>query len=109
MRLFVETTSDSIVYFISKSQDRKVYLHDWDGNALRQTAILTANLSIVTALAFSPDGTLLAVGDVSGSKVHSLFALTRGVSLAARYIFSTSRRGRHVMFTVARVNSTDSY
>ena len=73
-----------------------MYLHDWNGSVLRQTAILTANLSIVTALAFSPDGALLAVGDVSRSNVHSLFALTRGVSLAARYICLTSRRGRHV-------------
>ena len=46
-------------------QDRKVHLNEWDGKTLKETVVLEGNQNIVSALAFSPDGKLLASGDVS--------------------------------------------
>jgi hypothetical protein len=45
-------------------QDFKVYLYNWDGKSLTQTAVLNGNKGVVSALKFSPDLTLLASGDV---------------------------------------------
>lgn len=42
-----------------------MHLFDWDGKALKETSTLEGNKGVVSALAFSPDGTLLAAGDVS--------------------------------------------
>ncbi|KAI0738973.1 WD40 repeat-like protein [Daedaleopsis nitida] len=46
-------------------EDQKVRLYSWDGKALSESATLDGNKGAVSALAFSPDGTLLASGDVS--------------------------------------------
>lgn len=40
-------------------------LYTWDGKALAESATLDGNKGTVTALAFSPDGSHLASGDVS--------------------------------------------
>jgi WD repeat-containing protein 1 (actin-interacting protein 1) len=45
-------------------QDKKVRLHEWDGKALKEIAALTGNRGVVSALAFSPNGSLLSAGDV---------------------------------------------
>lgn len=42
-----------------------MYLYEWDGTELKEVAKLENNAGRVTALAFSPDGKLLAAGDVS--------------------------------------------
>lgn len=47
------------------SKDNKVRLYDWDGKSLKETGLLENNRAIISALAFSPDGKYLAVGDVS--------------------------------------------
>ena len=46
-------------------QDQKVRLYSWDGKTLTETAILEGNKGVVSALSFTPDGKLLASGDVS--------------------------------------------
>jgi WD40 repeat protein len=47
-------------------QDAKVRLYEWDGKELKEIATLSEeNKSLVSALAFSPDGKFLASGDVS--------------------------------------------
>lgn len=46
------------------TQDQKVRLNHWDGKVLKETDVLEGNKGIVSALAFSPDGNLLAAGDV---------------------------------------------
>lgn len=48
-------------------QDRKLHLNEWDGKTLKETAVLEGNQNTVSSLAFSPDGKLLASGDVSFS------------------------------------------
>ena len=42
-----------------------MYLHDWDGKSFKEAAILENNKGTISALAFSPDGSLLVAGDVS--------------------------------------------
>ena len=46
-------------------QDKKVRLHEWDGKVLKEIAALSGNRGVVSALAFSPDGSMLSAGDVS--------------------------------------------
>jgi WD40 repeat protein len=55
-----------------KQQDNKVHLYEWDGQALRETGKLEGNKSVVSALAFSPDGALIAAGEVSVRQVYTL-------------------------------------
>ena len=43
----------------------KVRLYDWDGKSLKEVATLESNKGAISALAFSPDGSLLVAGDVS--------------------------------------------
>ena len=54
-----------MLIFFFFSQDRKVHLNEWDGKTLKEIVVLEGNQNIVSALAFSPDGKLLASGDVS--------------------------------------------
>jgi WD40 repeat protein len=42
-----------------------VRLHEWDGKALKETAVLENNQGLISALAFSPNGKYLTAGDVS--------------------------------------------
>ena len=58
-------------------QDSKVHLYQWDGKSLEDDAvpILQGNKAVVSALAFSPDGNLLASGDVSSQYVLLLLAV----------------------------------
>lgn len=42
-----------------------MYLYDWDGKALKESGALEGLRGVVSALAISPDGSLLAAGDVS--------------------------------------------
>ena len=54
-----------ICFLFFVCQERKVHLHEWDGKTLKETVVLEGNQTVVSALAFSPDGKLLASGDVS--------------------------------------------
>jgi WD repeat-containing protein 1 (actin-interacting protein 1) len=42
-------------------------LHDWDGKILKEVGLLENNKGVISALAFSPDGSMLVAGDVSVS------------------------------------------
>jgi WD40 repeat protein len=46
------------------TQDQKIRLHEWSGTALKEVGLLEGNKGVVSAIEFSPDGALLAVGDV---------------------------------------------
>jgi WD repeat-containing protein 1 (actin-interacting protein 1) len=47
------------------TQDTKVRLYDWDGKSLKETGVLEGNRGPVSAIRFSPDGTMVVSGDVS--------------------------------------------
>jgi WD40 repeat protein len=51
-----------------------VRLNHWDGTALKEMGVLEGNKGIVSALAFSPDGNLLAAGDVGDPTLSLSFA-----------------------------------
>ncbi|EKM77398.1 hypothetical protein AGABI1DRAFT_62030 [Agaricus bisporus var. burnettii JB137-S8] len=51
------------------AEDKQVRLHDWDGKSLKETGELESSKAPISALAFSPDGKYLAVGDSSGKIV----------------------------------------
>ena len=74
-------------------QDMKVHLYDWDGKAFKESAVLEGNKGTVSAIAFSPDGSLLASGDVSFPLLLDAFSDTPS-SQAGRSCCSTSRRRR---------------
>ena len=46
-------------------QDTKVRLYDWDGKSLKETGVLEGTRSPISAIRFSPDGTMVVSGDVS--------------------------------------------
>jgi WD40 repeat protein len=56
---------DSLTSSLDFSQDQKIRLYKWDGKAFREEGLLQSNQGLVSALAFSPDGSKLAAGDVS--------------------------------------------
>ncbi|KAF5379228.1 hypothetical protein D9615_005866 [Tricholomella constricta] len=70
-------------------EDQKVHLNEWDGISLTKPAVLEGNKGIVTALAFSPDGNLLASGDSSGRIV--LFDVKEKKMITSRWSFHSAR------------------
>ncbi|KAJ3736838.1 WD40-repeat-containing domain protein [Lentinula guzmanii] len=72
-------------------EDSKVHLYQWDGKSLKDdiTPILQGNKAVVSVLAFSPDGNLLASGDSSGS--ISLFDIKEKKLITSRWSFHTAR------------------
>ncbi|KAK1234193.1 WD40 repeat-like protein [Marasmius sp. AFHP31] len=70
-------------------EDQKVRLYDWDGKALKETSVLEGNKGLITALAFSPDGNLLASGDSSGT--ICLFDAKEKKLITSRWSFHSAR------------------
>ncbi|KAL6306374.1 WD40 repeat-like protein [Sparassis latifolia] len=70
-------------------EDQKVRLYGWDGKTLSETATLEGNKGNVSALAFSPNGSLLAAGDSSGKIV--LFDVKERKAITSRWSFHTAR------------------
>ncbi|PCH35254.1 WD40 repeat-like protein [Wolfiporia cocos MD-104 SS10] len=70
-------------------EDQKVRLYAWDGKALAESATLEGNKGTVSALAFSPDGSLLAAGDSSGKIV--LFDIKEKKTVTTRWSFHSAR------------------
>ncbi|TDL25119.1 WD40 repeat-like protein [Rickenella mellea] len=50
-------------------EDKKIYLYSWTGDALKELGTLEENRGTITAISFSPDGSLLAAGDSTGKIV----------------------------------------
>ncbi|GAB1519155.1 WD40 repeat-like protein [Rhizoctonia solani] len=48
------------------SEDKSTTLYEWDGSGLKELGKLTSNRGTITAIAFSPDGSLVAVADSAG-------------------------------------------
>ncbi|KAJ6558029.1 WD40 repeat-like protein [Mycena capillaripes] len=70
-------------------EDQKVRLHEWSGTALKEVALLEGNKGVVSAIEFSPDGALLAVGDSSGR--IALFDVKEKKIITARWSFHSAR------------------
>ncbi|KAH9951566.1 WD40 repeat-like protein [Amylocystis lapponica] len=70
-------------------EDQKVRLYDWDGKTFKDVATLEGNKGAVSALAFSPDGALLAAGDSSGKIV--LFNVQERKAVTSRWSFHSAR------------------
>jgi WD40 repeat protein len=69
--------------------DQKVRLYDWDGNTLQEAGLLNANSGLVSALAFSPDGSKLAAGDASGKVI--LYDVAKREMITNRWSFHSAR------------------
>jgi hypothetical protein len=72
-----------------------VCLYEWDGKTLKEVGVLGEARGIVSALAFSPDGKMLAVGDVSASQ-SGPFVTLKDPSPSGRSYHSTSPNARSV-------------
>ncbi|KAH8101147.1 WD40 repeat-like protein [Cristinia sonorae] len=70
-------------------EDHKIRLHEWDGKTLKEVALLEGNKGPVGAIAFSPDGALLAAGDSSGKII--LFDVEKRASITSRWSFHSGR------------------
>ncbi|CCL99609.1 uncharacterized protein FIBRA_01627 [Fibroporia radiculosa] len=70
-------------------EDQKVHLFDWDGKSLTESGTLEGNKGTVSAIAFSPDGALLASGDSSGKIV--LYDVRERKTITSRWSFHSAR------------------
>ncbi|KAI0356078.1 WD40 repeat-like protein [Trametes cingulata] len=70
-------------------EDQKVRLYSWDGKSLTESATLDGNKGVVSALAFSPNGGLLASGDSSGKIV--LYDVKERKTVTSRWSFHSGR------------------
>ncbi|KII87874.1 hypothetical protein PLICRDRAFT_42397 [Plicaturopsis crispa FD-325 SS-3] len=70
-------------------EDNKVHLYKWDGKSLQESSVLEGNKGVVSALAFSPDGSYLASGDSSGRIV--LFDAKELKPITSRWSFHSAR------------------
>jgi WD40 repeat protein len=62
------------------TKDAKVRLYDWDGKSLKETGLLEGNKGPISAIQFSPDGTMVVSGDVS----CEFFSLYEGLTPPSR-------------------------
>ncbi|KAF7795659.1 hypothetical protein EIP86_006824 [Pleurotus ostreatoroseus] len=70
-------------------EDMKVRLYDWDGKSLKEVATLESNKGAISALAFSPDGSLLVAGDSSGKVI--LYDVKERKLITSRWSFHSGR------------------
>ena len=73
------------------AEDGKLYIYSSSGTTLDLKSTVTANRSAVSALAYSPDGALLAVGEASG-KILLLDAASASFEVkTSRWAYHTGR------------------
>ncbi|KAI0322912.1 WD40 repeat-like protein [Amylostereum chailletii] len=70
-------------------EDQKIGIFKWDGKSLNAVGTLDGNKGVISALAFSPDGSKLAAGDSSGRIV--LFDAKELKAITSRWSFHTAR------------------
>ncbi|KAI0346150.1 WD40 repeat-like protein [Trametopsis cervina] len=71
------------------AEDQKVRLHEWDGKVLKEVAVLENNKGSISALAFSPDGSLLVAGDAAGK--IALYDVKEKKLITGRWTFHSGR------------------
>jgi len=70
-------------------EDQKVYIYEWSGKELKEVAKLESNRAAVCALAFSPNGLVLAAGDSAGKVVA--YDVKERKMLTSRWAFHSAR------------------
>ncbi|KAG8743601.1 WD40 repeat-like protein [Ceratobasidium sp. 414] len=71
------------------SEDKSVTLYEWDGSGLKELGKLTSNKGAVTAIAFSPDGALVAAADSAG-KIF-VYDVAEKKLVTFRWVFHSAR------------------
>ncbi|KAK2461222.1 hypothetical protein APHAL10511_006749 [Amanita phalloides] len=74
---------------IAVGDNHKVKLYDWDGKTLKAAGTLEGNSGTVSALAFSPNGNLIASGDSNGRIM--LFDTVEKKVVTTRWSFHSAR------------------
>jgi len=70
-------------------EDAKVRLYDWDGKSLKETGLLEGNKGPISAIRFSPDGTMVVSGDSSGKLF--LYGVKEKNLITSRWAFHSAR------------------
>ncbi|KAG8933865.1 WD40 repeat-like protein [Tulasnella sp. 418] len=83
----VATSKDTTVAI--GGEDQKVRLYDWNGQELSEVGKLEANKAAISALAFSKDGKLLAVGDSVGKII--LYDVAEKKTMTTRWAYHSAR------------------
>ncbi|KAB5592203.1 Actin-interacting protein 1 [Ceratobasidium theobromae] len=71
------------------SEDKTTTLYEWDGSGLRELGKLASNKGEITAIAFSPDGVLVAVADSAG-KIYVYDVAQRQETISS-WVFHSGR------------------
>ncbi|KAH7344740.1 WD40 repeat-like protein [Rhizoctonia solani] len=71
------------------SEDKSTTLYEWDGSGLKELGKLTSNKGTVTAIAFSPDGSLVAAADSAG-KVF-VYDVAKKEAIISSWVFHSAR------------------
>ncbi|TMW55592.1 hypothetical protein Poli38472_010474 [Pythium oligandrum] len=75
---------------VGSQEDKKIYLFDVVGDSLKQSGEIVGHLGALTAVAFSPDGTLLAAGD-SYREVRVWDVASRTAKVQGQWVFHSTR------------------
>ncbi|CAE7169955.1 unnamed protein product [Rhizoctonia solani] len=71
------------------SDDKSVTLYEWDGSGLKESGKLTSNKGAITAIAFSPNGSLVAAADSAG-KIF-VYDVTKKEAIISSWVFHSAR------------------
>ncbi|CAE6532530.1 unnamed protein product [Rhizoctonia solani] len=71
------------------SEDKSVTLYEWDGNGLKELGKLASNKGTITAIAFSPDGSLVAAADSAG-KIF-VYDVAKKEVIISNWVFHSAR------------------
>jgi WD40 repeat protein len=87
------------------TQDAKVRLYNWDGKSLKEAGLLEGNKGPISAVRFSPDGTMVVSGDVSRANCFHFIKLIQSSRREnSSYLMS---RGKRWDFHRTRSSPTD--
>lgn len=76
-------------------KDKKIHLYNWTDDTLKEVGTLEENRGTISAISFSPDGSLLAAGDVSPKLQYYIRMITRNRRVRARSFFITFKSERY--------------
>ncbi|CAE6449736.1 unnamed protein product [Rhizoctonia solani] len=71
------------------SEDKSTTLYEWDGNGLKELGKLTSNKGTITAIAFSPNGSLVAAADSAG-KIF-VYDVAKKEAIISSWVFHSAR------------------